>query len=130
MSKEKQDKIETIEINGQRYVREDQILSSEPKELDGLRYAIVRSGNQGVMSGYVVSVEGQSVTLKRARQIWRYDSRFVLADMAEFGVRNADDCKFSTEMSQDAVMLEACGILYCTKVGADSIISVKAQDHG
>ena len=130
MSNEKQDKIETIEINGKKYVAQDQVVSSDPKELDGLEYAIARSRNQGVMSGYVKEVNGQAVTLIRARQIWRYDSRFVLTDMAEYGVRNAEDCKFSAEMSRPATMLEACGILYCTKTAADSIMSVKAQDHG
>lgn len=127
---EKQDKIETIEINGKKYFRADQIKATEPKELDGLRYAIVRSRNQGVMSGYVSDVQGQTVTLKKARQIWRYDSRFVLPDIAEYGVRNPNNCKFSAEMSQDAVMLEACGILYCTKIGAESIMAVEAQDNG
>jgi hypothetical protein len=121
-------KPETLMIDDVKYIRED-AACSEPDELDGLKYVIVRSRNQGVMSGYLHSFSGQTVTLKKARQIWRYDSRFVLTDMAEYGVRNAEDCKFSCEMSQDAVMLEACGILVCTKKAAKSIRSVEAQDN-
>lgn len=105
-------------------------ISSEPDDLEGLRYAIVRSRNQGVMSGYVVDIQGQTVKLKRARQLWRYDSSFVLPDMAEHGVRNASECKFSAEMSQPMLMLEACGVIYCTQKGGESIRSVGAVNNG
>ena len=121
-------KPETLMIDDVKYIRED-AAQQRPDELDGLKYAIVRSRNQGVMSGYVLSVSGQVVTLKKARQIWRYDSRFVLTDMAEYGVRNVENCKFSCEMSQDAIMLEACGVLYCTEKAGQSIRSVEAQDN-
>ena len=121
-------KPDSIMIDNVKYVREDSA-KSNPDELDGLRYAIVRSRNQGVMSGYVESVNGQTVVLKRGRQIWRYDSRFVLTDMAEYGVRNASECKFSCELSQDTVMLEACGILFCTEKAGQSIRSVEAQNY-
>ena len=118
--------INEIEVNGVKYIRKDSINNQEPGiEEEGLKYAIVRSRNQGVMSGFIKEVNGQTVILKKARQIYRYDSSFVLPDMAEFGVRNPDNCKFSTEMSQDMVMTEACGIIYCTKTGMESIRNVK-----
>ena len=123
-----QEKIESISLNGKEYVLASSVRGNLPDELDGLKYAIVRSRNQGVMTGYVKSRKGQVVELVKSRQIWRYDSKFVLSDMAEFGVRNADECKFSCEMSQDMVMLEACGILYCTDIAGDSIRGVKAQE--
>lgn len=96
----------------------------EPSTVDGLNYAIVRSREQGVMCGYVESIEGRTVTLRHARQIWRYDSTFVLPDIAEKGVRNVDACKFSVAMSQPMIMLEACGVITCTKIGAKSLQSV------
>ena len=130
MSK-KQNKIETISINGQEYVLASEVKNCEPAvNTDGLKYAIVRSRYQGVMSGFVKRIDGQTVVLLKARQLWRYDSKFVLVDMAEFGVRNEEDCKFSYEMSQEMIMTEACGIIYCTESAMNSIRNVKAQDHG
>lgn len=92
-------------------------------------YAIIRSVEQGVMSGYVTKIEGRRVELDKARQIFRYDSFFVLPDMAEFGVRNVEACKFSAEMSEKMVMLEACGVIFCTPKGEKSIRGVPAQRH-
>jgi hypothetical protein len=117
---------ESLSIDGTKYIRED-LAASEPDQSDGLDYCIVRSREQGVMCGYVESVQGRTVKLIQARQMWRYDSRFVLPDIAEFGVRNAEACKFSAPMSQTATMLEACGILTCTAVGGQSLRNVKAQ---
>ena len=125
----KQDKIETISINGEDYVKRSALRASEPDELDGLKYAVVRSRNQGVMAGYVVDITGQAVTLKKARQLWRWSSKFVLTDLAEYGINEEDNCLFSCESSQDSVMLEACGVLYCTLKAGESIRSVKAQDN-
>ena len=118
--------IKTLTINGEEYVLKNSLPETEPGEEEDLKYAIVRSRNQGVMSGFVKEISGQTVVLKKARQIWKYDSQFVLPDMAEFGVRNPKNCKFSTEMSQDMVMTEACGVLYCTKKGMESIRHVPA----
>ena len=111
-----------IEIDGVKYIREG--TNPEPSTVDGLDYAIVRSREQGVMCGYVESIQGRTVTLKQARQIWRYDSTFVLPDIAEHGVRDPAKCKFSTTMSQPLIMLEACGVITCTKDGAYSLRNV------
>jgi len=124
MSK-KQNEINTIAINGEEYVKLTDVKQSKLDELDGLKYAIVRSRNQGVMSGYVVSINGQAVTLKRARQLWRWSSKFVLTDLAENGVRESKNCKFSCESSQETIMLEACGVIYCTEKGGQSIRKVE-----
>lgn len=118
----------TISIDSVEYVRADSV-RSEPDELDGLAYVVVRSREQGVMCGYLVGYAGRTVRLKRARQIWRYDSSFVLVDLAEKGVRNAEKCKFSSEATAgETIMLEACGIIPCTAKGGESLRSVKAQE--
>ena len=114
----------TMKIDDVEYVRADSVC--KPHEVDGLRYAIVRSRDQGVMSGFVESINGRCVKLIQARQIWRYDSTFVLPDIAEHGFRNASNCKLSVPMSQEMVMLEACGVLYCTKKAALEIIGLAA----
>lgn len=94
---------------------------------DGLNYVIVRSREQGVMSGYLVGYDGRIVTLRKARQIWRYDSKFVLVDFAEYGARDASQCKLSCEALRDIIMLEACAIIPCTVEGGESIRSIKDQ---
>jgi hypothetical protein len=125
MSK-KQDEIKTIEINGVKYVQGG---STPDVNTDGLQYVIVRSRDQGVMCGYLAGYEGRVVRLLLARQMWRYDSRFVLPDLAEFGPRDASKCKFSAAVtSGETLMLEACGIIPCTSAGGEALRAVPAQD--
>jgi len=117
----------TMTIDGEtaEYVRADSV-ESKSKKHDGMDYAIVRSRNQGVMCGYVESISGQQVKLHQARQIWRYDSTFVLPDIAEHGPRDAKKMQMSVPMSQLCVMTEACGVLYCSEVAANALIAVVA----
>jgi hypothetical protein len=114
-----------ITIDGVDYIRVPSAPSDAP---EGLRYAIVRSRDQGVMSGYVQSVDGRRVTLLLARQMWRWHSSFVLPDAATIGVVTGG-CKFSCEMSEPTEMLEACGVLYCSRVAEQAIRAVSAQVH-
>jgi hypothetical protein len=118
-------KSETIMIDDVLYVRADSV-ASEPLTHDGLPYVIVRSREQGVMCGYLEDVQGCAVILSQARQIWRYDSTFVLPDVAEHGMRNPDKAQLSVAMSQPMTMLEACGILTCTAKAANQLIGIKA----
>jgi hypothetical protein len=117
----------TIMIDDEKYVREADVKTSEPKKLDGMDYCIVRSRNQGVVCGYVESFEGQTVKLHAARQMWRWDSTFVLQDIANNGPRNAGKCKFSEATEHPLYMLEACAIITCTEKAANALIAVKAQ---
>lgn len=120
-------KPETMMIDDVKYVREDSIKSSEPKKYEGMDYCIIRSRDQGVMCGYVESIEGRTVKLHQARQIWRYDSTFVLVDIAEHGMRNPDKAQLSVAASNPVYMLEACGVLTCTNAAANQLIGIKAQ---
>lgn len=116
----------TMQINNVKYIREDAI-KQQDTNTDGLKYVIVRSREQGVMSGYLVEYEGRTVKLLKARQIWRYDSKFVLTDFAEFGPRDASNCKLSCEVSGETIMLEACAIIPCTKEAGKAIRAIEAQ---
>ena len=121
--------MKSITIDGVNYVPE---MSREP-DVSGLKYAIVRSRNDGVKSGYVVSIDGptgQCVTLLRARQLWKWSSRFVLLDLAEFGPTEKHGCKFSAESRSETVMLEACGVLYCSPLAERTIRNISAQEPG
>ena len=120
--------IEKLTIEGVTYVPEGS--TPEPgKDAEGLRYAIVRSRDQGVMCGFVERIEGRQVTLLMARQMWRWSSKFVLTDAAEHGLTDKWESKFSCEASQPTVMLEACGVLYCTEKAMQSLRAVVAQSH-
>jgi len=89
-------------------------------------YCIVRSREQGVMCGYVKTIIGRTVVLYQARQIWRYDSTFVLPDIAENGMRDPSKVMLSAAMSQQMIMLEACGVLTCTEKAAEQLINIPA----
>lgn len=112
-----------ITVDGVEYVRVPGAPADAPP---GLRYAIVRSRDQGVMAGYVQAIDGRRVTLLLARQLWSWRSSFVLVDAAETGVVT-DGCKFSAEASEPVEMLEACGVLHCSALAEQQIRAVPAQ---
>jgi hypothetical protein len=118
-------KPDTTTIDDVLYIRADSV-AAEPMTHDGMPYVIVRSRDQGVMCGYLGDVQGRAVTLRQARQIWRYDSTFVLPDIAEHGMRDPSKAKLSVAMSQPMVMLEACGILTCTAKAANQLSGIEA----
>lgn len=120
-------KPETMMIDDVKYIREDSIKRSEPEKFADMDYCIVRSRDQGVMCGFVESINGRTVKLNLARQIWRYDSTFVLVDVAEQGMRDPKKAQLSVAASQPVYMLEACGVLTCTKDAARQLIAIKAQ---
>lgn len=119
-------KPESLSVENTKYIRED-LVDTKPVSFDGMDYCIVRSRDQGVMCGYVETITGRTVKLHQARQIWRYDSFFVLPDIAEFGMRNPDKAQLSAAMSQPCLMLEACGVLTCTAHAAQQLINIKAE---
>lgn len=112
-------------IDDVKYVRADSV-NNEPLKLDDMDYCIVRSRDQGVMCGYVETVSGRCVELHKARQIYRYDSTFVLADVAENGMRDPKKAQLSVAMSQPMTMLEACGVYTCTSKAAKQLIGIEA----
>lgn len=93
-----------------------------------LKYAIVRSRDQGVVCGFIKSIVGRQVTVLEARQIYKYDCAFVLPDLAEKGIRNPENNKFSCAMSKPLKMLEACGVLYCSSKAAKDLMELPSQD--
>lgn len=121
--------VDEVIIKGERYVPASSISRGPDTDTDGLRYAIVRSREQGVMAGYVVRIneEAATVVLRRARQLWRWDSTFVLQDMAETGVRKPEKCQFSKPGSQESVVMGACGVMYCTETAGQSIRAVEPK---
>ena len=123
-----QTQIKTITINGVEYI-EKSSAQRAPVDVSGMVYCIVRSRDQGVVCGYVdkpTEITGRAVTVHSARQIWRYDSTFVLMDLAENGPRDASKMMVSAPLSAPFRMLEACGIYPCADSGA-SLRAVAVQ---
>ena len=105
-----------VEINGVKYVKADQIKSYEPAiKKDGLEYAIVRSRNHGVLAGYIVKFEGQIVELVHSRRIWYFSGCETLEELAVYGTKKINECKIAPTVINKEIMLEACGIIYCTE---------------
>ena len=87
--------------------------------------SIVRSRDQGVVYGYVLSVEGRKVVVAEARQMWKWKTPkgFVLIDVVTHGVE-ASECKFSGPSELPIVMLEACSIIDLTDAAQKSLDAV------
>ena len=119
--------IKTITINGVEYV-EKSAATKPVIDTSGMVYCIIRSRDQGVICGYVErpdQITGRCVTVHSARQIWAWDSNFVLMDLAENGPRNVANMRMSAASSQPFRMLEACGIYICAD-GGEALRSVPA----
>jgi len=114
-----------VTIDGKEYVQKDDTTNSN--KIDGMFYAIVRSREQGVMCGFVESMNGRVVKLQKARQIYRYDSTFVLPDIAVHGMRDPEKAMLSLTMTEPMYMLEACGVIACSEFAANQLINIKAQ---
>ena len=118
-----------ITVNGVSYVRKDSVETSV-KDTTGLVYCIVRSRDQGVICGYVkdpTSITGREVTVEKPRQVYSWNSKFVLVDLAEDGPVNASEMKMSCAATNPLRMLEACGIYICTPKAAEALEGIPAQ---
>lgn len=120
---ETQEKIETIEINGTKYVRADSDIQAE--KVDGMKYVICRTYSAGVFAGYLESRTGQEVVLRNARRLWYWEGAASLSQAAMDGFSKPASCKFPCEVSR-VELLQAIEILDCTQKAQDSIASVKA----
>lgn len=95
----KQEKIETIEINGEKFIRQSDVRNDAP-DLDGMEYKLIRGDRSGVFAGFVESRNGKEVILRQARRLWYWSGAASLSQLAEEGVKNPDACKFPKEMKR------------------------------
>lgn len=107
--------VNTISINGIEYVRKDSI---KTETVSHENYVVVRSQQQGVMCGELVSYQGREVKLKNARQVWRYDGGLALPDVCRYGLKKGS--RLTAAAPGITTMLEACAILYTTPEAAKS----------
>ena len=92
-------------------------------------YAIVRGSDSGVVCGYAEHVDKSVVRVYKARQMYEWDSTFVLIDLATIGVRTVGSCRFSIPSGGPVLILDACAIIQCTEVAAQNLIDVPTEKH-
>ena len=115
-----------VEINGIKYTRADKVEKYEPAiKKDGLEYAIVRSRDHGVLAGYVLRYKGQEVELVYSRRIWYFSGCETLEELAVYGTEKICNCKIAPLVINREIMLEACGIIYCTEEARKCIEGAK-----
>lgn len=82
---------------------------------------IVRSREAGVLYGSFDGMDGSTVRLRDARQLWKWfaEKGHTLIDVAEHGVR-ASECKFSPSQGK-VIVFNACALIAVSEKAAKSI---------
>ncbi len=95
------------------------------KKGDGFigKYCLVR-GPAGVYAGTLESQEGGEVVMTGAFCLWKWSGAATLLDVAEKGVGNASDCRFSIVVDRMKVM-EVFQILPCSRAAEKNLSGVK-----
>jgi hypothetical protein len=88
-----------VEINGTVYVPKGKE-NSPAKELDGMKYCIVRTYSAGVFAGYVESRNGQEGVIRKSRGLWYWDGACGLSQLAVDGSSAPRNCKFTVEVEK------------------------------
>ena len=111
--------METIEINGETYVKQSDISQVEKPKGD---YVVVRTYSAGVHAGYLSSQseDGKKVTLTNTRRLWYWKGASTLSQVAGSGITDIDSCKFPAAIAE-LTLTEAIEIIPCTDT-AKSII--------
>lgn len=119
----KQEKIETISLNGREYVALDSIKKNEVPQPEG-DYVIVRCRNAGVHAGYLRYRKDGILRLINSRRLFRWWSKFTLSGLATCGVLESKKghVKFACVLAQiDLTDSDVCEVIYCTKQARESI---------
>lgn len=89
-------------------------------------YVVVRCRDAGVHAGEYQGHSGREVTLANARRLWRYvpgNGAKWLSGVAKYGLANDNRGQSQIGAAVDIVLTEACEIILCTDVAAESIRS-------
>ena len=86
------------------------------------KQVIVRADKAGIFFGTLTNKEGDEVTLTNARKLYYWSGAKTVEDIADKGVTNPNDCKFTVAVNEITV-IGVCQILPCTK---DSIKCINA----
>ena len=82
-------------------------------KIDPNQKYIVRSVEAGIFYGYITEKEGNEVTMKDVRCLWRWGGANSLNDLASYGVKDPEECRF-TNAHETITILGVCEILSCS----------------
>lgn len=119
--------ISEITINNEVYVKKSSIQQAESVDTSGMTWCIVRSRDQGVMFGLVdkpLEITSRCVTMYCARQIWAWNSDFVLVELSEKGPKRPADTQMSCAKTEGFRFTEACGIYVCSAIATAALKAV------
>ena len=85
---------------------------------------IVRGDRSGIFYGTLKEKNGSEVTLEKCRRLWYWDGAASISQLALEGTRKPKDCKFTVTVDE-IVIMDAIGIIPCTKIAIASIERVK-----
>lgn len=110
--------MDTIEINGEIYVKESNLRREEIEE-----YVIVRTYSAGVFAGYLKSRDGKEVVLREARRLWYWKGAASLSQLAMEGTKEPKGCKFPCCVDE-ITLTETIEIIACCEGARKSIAEV------
>jgi len=83
---------------------------------------IIRTYSAGVHYGTLIQKDNDQVILQDAIRIWKWAGAFTLSELATFGTKKPNECKFSKKAIQ--ISLTMIEIIRCTQDGITSIEGV------
>lgn len=120
---------DTILIDEIEYIRKDKVKNrSEAKDKDGYPFVLVRTYSAGVYFGWLKEEKGDEVVLVDARNIWYWDGACSLMQIANDGVKNTEDSKFTQSVSE-IKLKGVISIIPCTQEAQDNLLSVKIWER-
>lgn len=89
------------------------------------KVCIIRANGAGVFMAEIVEQDGDSVLLKDARRLWKWDGANSLSDLAVNGVANPKQCKFPTVVGE-VLVFNVLEIIPATDKAIQSVNEVKS----
>ena len=101
--------IKEIEINNVKYVPKNSIKENKlEKDVNGLKYVLIRSKESGVHIGYLktemFTESGKVVVLLNTRRVWYWSGAASISQLALEGTKNPNDCKITVELAENEIV--------------------------
>ena len=87
------------------------------------KYYIIRTEKAGVFFAQIKERSGSEADLINARRLWYWDGAASLSQLANEGVKNARNCRFTVTVDETTV-LGVIEIIPCTDKAIDNIKAV------
>lgn len=88
------------------------------------QFCVVRTDRAGVFFAKVDKLEGSTAQLRDARRLWRWYGATECLQLAQEGVKQPGDCKFTLTVPTLTV-LGVIEVIPCTEAAAKSLAGVK-----